>query len=227
MFSAMKRILLIIPAVLLIISCEKQQTEPEPTPKPEPTIPELVEKDLMNILSKDWQSVADTIQYFRTNIINQGKTKGTGPDGVYYELNVNFTKINNLEATFKVQDSIWVKASGQIYPLEIKVRACDTDLKIKRESGLTTSLTIEKIQAIFPDNFLIEEDIQAPLLYNSEEVGYLTRTEMENLDYTTGKYLIVHYNDDPRTFALYDGGLSSLIEIFGISYKGTMQKLTK
>jgi len=203
-----------ISLIFLFTCCEKQQDEPAPGPEREITLPEQIEKDITDILGKNWIGLADTLQYFDSTMLSQGKYKGIAPDGVYYELKVNVTDSNSIQATFTVQDSIWINAVGQILPFHLDLRACDTDFSFKRETLDTTSITADKIQVRIPVGFILSEDNQSTLLYWGQKVGYITLTEFENPDYTTGRHIIVHYYNDSRTFSYYDNGLSFIIDYF-------------
>ena len=44
-------------------------------------------------------------------------------------------------------------------------------------------------------------------------MGYLTWEGFENTDYSTGTYIVAHYYDDPRTFAIYDKGIVNLLKL--------------
>lgn len=210
----MKRPVSILLSILILIpSCNKEQALPEPHPERELSVPEKVEKEMMDVLSRDWKSLSDTLDYFRTTMLDKGKTRGVAPDGVYYEFNVKIDDVSSgLTADFKVEDSTWVSMSGKMIPLQVKLRACDTDLSIKDEQKDSLSLSVSDIKVISPADFLFKTDHEASLLYKEERVGYLTREEFENPDYSTGTYIVIHYYNDPRTFALYDNGLYDLLK---------------
>lgn len=208
----MKRAHSIIPAVILLLAaaCGKQEEQNTPVPERELSIPEKVEGEIMDVLSRDWKSLSDTLNYFDSTMLSKGRYKGKAPDGIYYELDIRI--IPELEATFKVEDSTWVAVSGRISPLELKMTACETEMAIKKERNDSTGLSVSDIYAIVPGDFLTADRRQASLLYKDRRVGYLTREEFENTDYSTGMYLVVHYYNDPRTFAFYDSGLGSLLK---------------
>jgi len=212
----MKKNILVIslPLILLFTCCEKQENEPAPGPERELTLPEQIEKDLTDILGKNWNGLADTLHYFDSTMLSQGKVKGIAPDGIYYELKVKIQNLRTIQATFTVKDSIWIDATGQILPLQLDVRACDTDFRFKHESLDTTSISANKILVKVPLGFIISKNKQSTLFYQDKKVGYITLTDFENPDYTTGKYLIIHYDNDSRTFSFYDSGLSSIINYF-------------
>lgn len=75
----MKRPVPIIAAVLLSVTfaCNKHQELPSP-PERELSVPEKVEKELTDVLAKDWKSLADTLHYFSLNSLPD---KGEGGDG--------------------------------------------------------------------------------------------------------------------------------------------------
>ena len=202
----------IIPAMLplLILACRKQE-QPEPQPEMELSVPEKVEKEIAAVLSKDWKSLVDTLDYFDSTMLSKGQTKGKGPDGVYYELDVRILVESGLSASFKIEDSTWAAINGKIIPLSLDLTAGDTRIAIKKESADSTSLSVSCVKVIVPSGFLTDTEHQAPLLYKEERVGYLTRNELENTDYSTGTYIIIHYYNDPRTFAIYDNGLTGLL----------------
>ena len=184
-----------------------------PQPERELSIPEKVEKEITDVLSKDWKSLSDTLAYFDSTMLSKGKTKGKAPDGVYYELSVEPKKNLGFEADFKVADSIRVAVNGQLIPLSLSLKACDTEMAVNSERMDSIGLSVSNVKVIAPMYFLIGENHQAPLIYKEQRVGYLTREMFENTDYSTGTYIVVHYYGDPRTFALYDNGLCSLFEM--------------
>lgn len=198
--------------VLCLSSCSKQEAGPLPQPERELSIPEKVEKEMMDVLSKDWKSLSDTLAYFDSTMLSKGITKGKAPDGVYYELSVKSKGDMGFEADFKVADSIWMAANGQLVPLSLSLKACNTEIVVSNEKKDSISLSVSNVKVIAPMCFLIENDHQAPLLYKEQRVGYLTREMFENTDYSTGLYIVVHYYGDPRTFAIYDNGLCSLLK---------------
>ena len=210
----MKRSYLIFASILFfcLLSCSRQDAGLSPLPERELSTPEKVEKEIMDVLSKDWKSLSDTIAYFDSTMLSKGKMKGTAPDGVYYELSAKSKGKLGFEADFKVADSIWAAVNGQLEPLSLSLRACDTEIMVSNENKDSISLSVPDVKVIAPMSFLIEENHQAPLLYREQRVGYLTREMFENTDYSTGTYIVVHYYGDPRTFAIYDNGLCSLLK---------------
>ena len=210
----MRRAVAVIPTIiiLLVLSCSKGPDNPVSPPERELSVPEKVEKELMDVLSKDWKSLSDTFEYFYSSMLSKGICKGKAPDGVYYELDIKGKEGPALEATFIIEDSTWAAVNGYIRPLEIKLLALDTEIAIKKELRDSTSLTVSKVKVIAPLCFLLEDMHQAPLLYEGRRVGYLTREEFENTDYSTGTYLVAHYYDDPRTFTIFDNGFANLMK---------------
>lgn len=200
-------------AVLLVFSCTKGTDAPSPRPERELSMPEKVETELMEVLSYDWKALFDTLSYFNSTMLSKGEFKGKGPDGVYYELRVTAGDTSGLRADFIVEDSTWVTINGRIDPLEISLHAHETEIAIEKESRDSTSLRLSRIKAVCPDLFFLVDNRQAVLLYEGRRVGFITREEFENTDYSTGTYLVVHYDDDPRTFALYDNGFTDLLNI--------------
>lgn len=198
--------------VLCLLSCGKQEAGPLPQPERELSIPEKVEKEMMDVLSKDWKSLSDTLAYFDSTMLSKGITKGKAPDGVYYELSVKSKGDMGFEADFKVADSTWAVVNGQLVPLSLSLKACNTEIVVSNEKKDSISLSVSNVKVIAQMCFLIENDHQAPLLYKEQRVGYLTREMFENTDYSTGLYIVVHYYGDPRTFAIYDNGLCSLLK---------------
>lgn len=209
----MKRPVLIIAAVLLSVTfaCNKHRELPSPTPERELSIPEKVEKELTDFLAKDWKSLADTLHYFDSTMLSKGRLKGTGPDGVYYELDIRTQP--HLKASFEIEDSTWVTVEGKISPLEVKLIALESEISIKKEESDSVSLSVSKIKVTAPETFFSNTEHKASLFYEDRRVGYLTREEFENTDYSTGIYIIVHYYNDPRSFAIYDKGLTGLLEL--------------
>ena len=210
----MRRAVAVIPTIiiLLVLSCSKGPDNPVSPPERELSVPEKVEKELMDVLSKDWTSLSDTFEYFYSSMLSKGICKGKAPDGVYYELDIKGKEGPALEATFIIEDSTWAAVNGYIRPLEIKLLALDTEIAIKKELRDSTSLTVSKVKVIAPLCFLLEDMHQAPLLYEGRRVGYLTRDGFENTDYSTGTYIVAHYFNDPRTFAMYDNGFTKLMK---------------
>ena len=210
----MKRLLTIILSIVVLFafSCKKRQEQPEPGPKRELSVPEKVEKALTDVLSKDWKSLADTLDYFDSTMLSKGKRKGTAPDGVYYELRIEVRDSSGVEAVFKVQDSTWVAARGQIKPFEVILTACDTEMSVKKEKDDSLSLSVSSVEAIVPLRFLFGKDHKVPLLYEGRPVGYLMLESFEDTDYSAVTCLVAHYYNDPRTFALIDNGLGKLLK---------------
>lgn len=210
----MKRAVAVITSIiiLLVLSCSKRPDNPISPPERELSVPEKVEKDLMDVLSKDWKSLSDTFEYFYSSMLSKGIFKGKAPDGVFYELDIKGKDGPALEAEFRIEDSTWAAVNGYIRPLEIKLIAFDTEIAIKKELRDSSSLAVSKVKVIAPLCFLFEDRHQAPLLYEGCRVGYLTRDEFENTDYSTGTYIVAHYYNDPRTFALYDNGFANLMK---------------
>lgn len=211
----MKRTIVIFLSITipLIFSCTKATDIPSPRPERDLSMPEKVEKEIMEVLSKDWKSLSDTFTYFNSNLLSKGKFRGWGPDGVFYELRISSNNISSLTMDFQVEDSVWVTTKGRIVPLEISLQAFDTNISIEKETPDSTILRFSKIKAVGPDRFFLEDKHQAILLYEGRRVGFITREELENTDYSTGKYLVFHYYNDPRSFALYDNGLSDLLKL--------------
>lgn len=212
---AMKRTLVTILSVtvLLVFSCTKGTDAPSPRPERELSVPEKLETELMEVLSHDWKGLFDTLSYFNSTLLSKGEFKGKAPDGVYYELRTTAGYTSGLQADFMVEDSTWVTVNGQTGPLELSLHALDTEIVIEKESRDSTSLRLSRIKAVCPDLFFLEDNHRAVLLYEGCRVGFITREEFENTDYSTGTYLVVHYDDDPRTFALYDNGFTDLLKI--------------
>lgn len=210
----MRRPYLIIVSILVLClsSCVKQDAGPSPQPERELSIPEKVEKEMVDVLSKDWKSLSDTLAYFDSTMLSKGMTKGKAPDGVYYELRVESKWDMGFEADFKVADSTWAVVNGQFVPLSLRLKACDTEIAVSNEKKDSISLSVPDVKVIAPIYFLIENDHQAPLLYKEQRVGFLTREMFENTDYSTGTYIVVHYYGDSRTLAIYDNGLCDLLK---------------
>lgn len=208
----MKRALIISMLLLSVFSCRKQE-QPVPGPERELSVPEKVEKELADVLSKDWKSLADTLEYFDSTILSKGKRKGIAPDGVYYELRVDIGDSLDVEAVFKVQDSTWAAISGKIKPLGVTLTACDTEISIKKEKNDSSSLSVSNVEVIVPCGFLFEKGHRAHLLYEGKRVGYLTLDKFEDTDYSAVSCIVVHYYNDPRTFVLIDNGFCKLLKI--------------
>ena len=148
----MRRAVAVIPTIiiLLVLSCSKGLDKPVPAPERELSVPEKVEKELMDVLSKDWKSLSDTFEYFYSSMLSKGICKGKAPDGVYYELDIKGKEGPALEAAFIIEDSTWAAVNGYIRPLEIKLLAHDTEIAIKKELRDSTSLTVSKVKVIAP-----------------------------------------------------------------------------
>lgn len=210
-----KLIVIIIPSIisLFIISCGKGLEEPATQTERELSVPEKVEDEIMHVLSKDWKSLSDTLSYFDSTMLSEGRFKGTAPDGVYYELAVRKTDGLGVEADFSIEDSIWAAVNWQIASREICLSAFDTEIAIRKEEGDSSSLSVSKIKLIAPMLFMFQESHRASLLFEGRRVGFLTWDEFENTDYSTGTYIVAHYNNDPRTFATYDRGLINFLKL--------------
>lgn len=210
--SMIRRVAFILSSLFILLACSKGEDLPKPGPERELSLPEKVEKEVTDVLSNDWGSLSDTLDYFTSTMLRKGKFRGKGPDGVYYEMKVNDEGGLGFKAEFIVEDSLFAAVSGHLIPTDISLQAFDTEFSIKKETSDSSSLTISKVKVIAPDCFLFEDGHRAPLLYEGSRVGFLTREEFENTDYTTGKYIVIHYYDDPRTFAIYDKGLAGLLK---------------
>lgn len=209
----MKRSVLILAVIILAVySCDSRLEDPVSPPVRELSIPEMVEQELVDITSRDWKSLSDTLAYFDSTMLSKGITRGIAPDGVYYELVVRARTLFELDAAFMVEDSLWAKIKEDIIPFEMKLFACDTEIAIKQEKKDTCSLSALNLKVMAPLCFLTDNRHKAPLLYMGQRVGYLTLAEFENLDYSTGICLVVHYYNDARTFVLFDGGLVNLLK---------------
>lgn len=200
-------------AVFLNFSCTKGTDIPSSLPERDLSTPEKVEKEIMEVLSKDWNGLSDTIAYFHSTLLSEGKMEGTAPDGVYYRLRISFDDMDIMTMDFQIGDSLWASAKGRFYPLEISLNALDTELTIAKEALDSTSLSFSNIKIISPDLFLFNDRHQAGLLYEERRVGFISREEFENTDYSTGNNLVFHYYDDPRTFAFYDKGLCDVLNM--------------
>lgn len=190
-----------IPLILAINGCAKEASDIPETPR-ELSIPEKVEADLLEIASHDWLSLKDTLVYFNNNFIKNGKTKGYGPDKVYYELNTSKTT-KGVKMEFIVQDSVFVTAHGYIDPVSLQANAFNTDFTLETAESDSLSIKANTINVIAPRSFGSDPDATASLLFEGERVGYLTRETFENEDYTTSSHIVVHYYNDTRTFAFY------------------------
>ena len=212
---AMKRkaVILLSVAILLFLSCTKGTDIPSPRPERDLSTPEKVEREIMEVLSKDWKSLADTFAYFNSNLLIKRKFRGWGPDGVFYGLRISSNSITSMTIEFQVEDSIWVYANGSIIPPDINLHAFDTNISIEKVKQDSTSLSFSTIKVVGPDMFFCEDKHQSILFFEGSKVGYIILDELENTDYSTGKYLIVHYYNDPRTFAFYDRGFSDLLKL--------------
>lgn len=195
---------------LSILACRKEDELPAPQPQRELSVPEKVEREVVAVLSKDWQSLSDTLDYFNRTMLLKGKTRGTGPDGVYYELKTRITP--EFRMTFTIEDYTWLELRGKLIPTDLKFSACAVEMGIRAAQNDTTSLSVCDIEVLVPKEFLTNVDKCSPLLYQGERVGYLTREKFENIDYSTGTYMVIHYYNDPRTFAIYDNGLAVLLK---------------
>lgn len=209
----MKRLSLISATLVLltVFACRKQEPPP-PGPERELSVPEKVEKEMTDVVSKDWKSLTDTLNYFNSNMLLKGRIKGTAPDGVYYEMDMNLAPSDSISISFKIQDSLWVKVSGSMNPVILTLTALGTDMVIKEEQADSCSLSVSNLTVIAPINFLLKNEHTASLAYKGERVGWLTREIFENPDYSTGTYVVIHYFNDPRTFALFDNGLEQLLK---------------
>lgn len=202
---ALKKHIILPIAILLCISCTGDVDIPSPLPERELSVPEKVEKEISGALSKDWKSLADTLEYFNSQMLSKGRFRGKAPDGVHYELRISLEDKTSISVVFKVEDSVFVSVNGSISPLEVTLSSQETEIGIKKETPDSTSLSISKVKATGPDRFFLDDSSRAVLYYEDRQVGYIVWEEFENPDYSTGKYPVVHYYNDPRTFTLYDG----------------------
>lgn len=208
-----KHIIIPIFFLLLVISCSKGLKEPAAQKERELSVPEKVEKEIMEVLSKDWKALSDTLNYFDSTMLSKGISEGVAPDGVHYELAVREKSASCVEADFIVEDSTWAAINGKIDPLSICLSAFDTEIAIQKEARDSSSLSVSTIKVIAPALFILGGDHQASLLFEGRRVGYLTWDGFENTDYSTGTYIVAHYYDDPRTFAIYDKGIVNLLKL--------------
>lgn len=197
---------------LCLSSCDKQDAGSQLQRERELSIPEKVEKEVMDVLSKDWKSLSDTLAYFNSTMLSKWKTKGTAPDGVYYELRAK-SKDLLFEVDFIIADSTWAAVKGQLLPLRLNLKACDSEIAITQEKDDSIGLSVSNVMVIASKDFLSDVNRQASLLYSEQRVGYITREMFENTDYSIGTYFVAHYYGDPRTFAIYDNGLSVLLKM--------------
>ena len=193
-------------AVFLTVLSACQQTLPDKPDPPvrEKDIPEKVEAEMLEILEKDWMSLLDTVKYFNANLLSQGVTKGTGPDGVDYELAIDCHEDGIVFMSFFVQDSLFATASGSLVPTKLKVKAPGTVLEVGVDDYASLHLSVGNIGVNASPDFLTTKHSSAELQYENAVVGYITRDYFENEDYIPGMYFVVHYYNDPRTFAFYD-----------------------
>lgn len=194
------------------LSCSGDAVNPVPGPVRELSVPEKVEKAITDVLSKNWKTLSDTLAYFDSTLLSKGIFKGTAPDGVRYELDLKKVDSSAFEASFKIEDSTWVAINGWTNPPSANLSAFGTEISIAKERRDSSSLSVSDVKAVAPDRFFREDGHSAPLLYKGTGVGWLTREEFENTDYSTGVYVVAHYHNDPRTFAIYDNGLSGLLK---------------
>lgn len=199
-------------ALLSFIACTKETEYPAIQPERELSTPEKVEKELTDVLSKNWGSLSDTLSYFGANLLSKGKLKGMAPDGVYYELRVTARDTSCFSADFRIKDISWVVVNSNLFPPEISLSAFETDITIKAVNWDSSSLSVSKIKVVAPNSFLFKENSQAVLLYEDRLVGFITMEKFENTDYSNGTYLVVHYYDDPRTFTILDKGFINLLK---------------
>lgn len=189
---------------MLVPACQKTVTDVQDDPVREKQIPEKVEAEILGIMEKDWKSLLDTLKYFNSNILKQGKTNGTGPDGVYYELAFGRDEEDNATAVFSVRDSLFAKATGIFFPIAMKVETLGTVLGVSVDGCAVLHLNVGNVGVAAPPDFLFDSDSSAELSYENSGIGYITRETYENEDYSTGKYFVIHYYHDPRTFAFND-----------------------
>lgn len=209
----MKRLTLISAVLLLFAApaCNKQE-QGIPEPERELSTAEKVEKEILDIASKPWKSLADTLNYFNSTMLSKGRVKGIAPDGVYYELETSIRSVSGLEASFKVRDSVWASIRGNLSPAELELDACESEITIKQEKDDSCSLSASNVKVIAPLLFFLKKGHRSALIYKNERVGWLTREEFENTDYSTGTYIVIHYYNDPRSFAIFDNGLGQLFK---------------
>lgn len=192
-----------------LISCTKQDTEPAPEPPKEQSIPEKLEAEVIDIAGRGWDSLADTLYYFSTNILEKGKLRGYGPDGVYYELSLERGKGELVYLNFSIADSVHLKAHGSLIPLSLSVYACGTELLAEVSGTDSLKLEVGNVGATLPRNFLTDSLSTAPLRFEGSRVGWMTVDEYEDEVYSCENCLVLHYDNDSRTFAFNSGILTS------------------
>jgi len=188
--------ILLVPA--LVLSCEKTP-EPAPAPEPEKSLPEQVEGDLMDILSRDWKSLSDTLDFFYNDMLIEGRTSGIGSDGVYYELSGEADS-TYADLNFYVEDSLWANFFGSISPEYLMLSALDATVEFEKKGDMLAVTLDEKIRAEFSQ----KDTTSVPVSYCGEAIGYIDLQEFENTDFSTGKYPVMHYYGDVRTFSFYE-----------------------
>jgi len=188
---------------LIFLSCSKEESS-EMKPERELSMPERVESELLSIASKGWVPLVDTLAYFHDNFIKQGKFEGIGPDKVHYELKAVLGKDSLVTLFFNIQDSTHLTAYGKLKPVTLAVKALGTEISVSKTCIDSTILNADAISVIMPDRFMTGGKGNAQLLFQNRRVGFITREAFENEDYTVGKYLVLHYYDDVRTFAFYE-----------------------
>lgn len=182
------------------MSCRKQSGTPV-EPYHTATIPEMVERTILGVATKDWTSLVDTLNYFNTHFLLRGKTSGYGPDDVYYELRVNTIFSKSIKVLFYVEKECLVKAEGTADLQSLTVTALGTTFTSQvRNDSLQVNLN--DVGLIVPVASKIP--FTGDVLYRGEKVGYFDFVTLEGITYSKGLYPVVHYFDDTRTFSYYE-----------------------
>jgi len=208
----MKRAAFVLVFCTIIVACETESVQSEPISSRTQSIPEQVETDLFDVFSKDWSKLADTVNYFNKNLLLKGRSEGYGPDSVWYELALRTSKAT-LAAEFYIEDSLWFRAQGMLYPLRVELEAYSTLVSVQQDIVDSIAFSVNDITVNAPHGFATVEGSTAQLYYHNEKVGYVDIEQFENDDYSTGKYLVVHYDGDNRSFSYYDNGFIEMTEI--------------
>lgn len=201
--------------LFLSVSCNKQEPTPAPAPVHTKELPELFEDELLDFFSKEWKDLSDTLSYFYKNLFSEGFCSGAGPDGIMYSLEICRTQ-TSIDATFSIQDSVWMKLSGTLSPPEISLEACDATIRLHRMEDGRILADTGKLGFTFQISFeTTYPETEIIILMNNSRIGFFSIEPFEYPDYTTGYCLVAHFDDSPVSLCYRDKlGLFYLLPYF-------------
>lgn len=190
--------------LLVSASCLRQEQDPVPAPLHTKEMPELFEEELLGLYSNGWKELSDTLSYYYDKLLSKGASSGTGPDGVRYSLEMERTPAH-VDASFSIQDSVWVEISGTMSPLEIALEACNSTVRLYGTDDGGIRADTGKLGFIFQINSGTNvTEVEIPILMNNSRIGFFSIDPFEYPDYTTGYCLVAHFDDSPISLCYRD-----------------------